>query len=127
MTVRVGSAACRASASRARSDCSACSFAGRRDPHDVVLEDVAEAVLLEDQVERLVPGNVFELDRHRAADVGVDHDVQPGQLRDRPEDVLDVGVLQVERDRLTRELRLRLGDRAGLIGGQLVRGMGLSV
>ena len=111
MTVRVGSAAWRASARRARSDSSACSFAGRRDAHDVVLEHVAEAVLLEDQVERLVPGHVLELDRDRAADLGVDHDVQAGQLGDRAEDVLDVGVLQVERDRLARELGLRLGDR----------------
>ena len=84
---------------------------GRRDAHDVVLEHVAEAVLLEDQVERLVPGNVLELDRDRAADLGVDHDVEAGQLGDRAEDVLDVGVFQVERDRLAGELGLRLGDR----------------
>ena len=76
MTVRVGSAAWRASARRARSRLLRLELRGRRDAHDVVLEDVAEAVLLEDQVERLVPGNVLELDGDRAADLRIDDDVQ---------------------------------------------------
>ena len=79
---------------------------GRRDPHDVVFEHVTEVVLLQDQVEGLVPGNVLELDGDGALDVRIDDDVQPGELRDRAKDVLDVGVLQVERDRLARELLL---------------------
>ena len=110
MTVRVGSAAWRASASRARSRLLGLELGGRRDPHDVVLENVAEAVLLQDQVERLVPGNVLELHGDRPADFRVDDDVQARQLGDRAEDVLDVRVLQVERDRLARELDLLLGE-----------------
>ena len=36
-----------------------------------------------------------------------------GQLRDRSEDVLDVGIFQVKRDRLAGKLALGLGDRLG--------------
>src|SRR5437773_1229080 len=54
---------------------------GRRDPHDVVFEHVTEVVLLQDQVEGLVPGNVLELDGDGALDVRIDDAVQPGELR----------------------------------------------
>src|SRR5439155_794414 len=84
---------------------------------------VTEVVLLQDQVEGLVPGNVLELDGDGALDVRIDDDVQPGEVRYRAKDVLDVGVPQVERDRLARELRLTLRECPRLEGGELPPGL----
>ena len=100
---------------------------GRGDPHHVPLEDVPEAVDLQDQLERLVPGDVGEGDRDGAADVGVEDDVQVRQLAELLERVLDVGVLEVQREGLARVLPLGLADRAGLERVRDVLGLALRV
>ena len=60
----------------------------RGDAENVVLDRVAEAVDLEDEVERLVPRNFLEDQRHAAADSRVHHHIQPGDVREQTENVL---------------------------------------
>ncbi len=72
----------------------------RGDAHDVAVELIAEVVDLQDLVECLVPGHTFELDRDGAAHAGLENDVQSADLGERSQHVLDVAVLEAERDRL---------------------------
>ena len=75
----------------------------RADAHDVAVEHVRQAVLTEDQVEGLVPRNVDEIDGHGAVHVRIDGDVQTGELRERAQNIFDVRVFEVQRDRLAGE------------------------
>ncbi len=71
----------------------------RTDAHDVAFQDVRQVVLPEDDVEGLIPRNAREVDRDRAAHPWIRGDVETGEVRERPDDVLDVGVLQIQVDR----------------------------
>ena len=81
------------------------------DADDVVLEDVAEAVGLEDEVEGLVPGHLGQLQRDLAAHPGVHDHVEAADVREEPEDVLQVAVLEVQADGRARVL---LGPGGGV-------------
>ena len=68
------------------------------DPDDVAFLDVGELGRPHDRVQGLLPGDVLELDRHLALDVLARDDVEPAELGEDAEDVVDVRVLEVQRD-----------------------------
>ena len=68
------------------------------DADDVAHLVLAEALGLEDQVERLVPGDVAQRDRHLPLDVVGDDDVLLRDVRDEPQQVPDVDVVELEGD-----------------------------
>ena len=85
-------------------------LADRRDPKNVVLEHVVETVDLEDEIQGLVPRHFSELDGHRPAHSGVENDIELGQHREGLENVLDVGILEGQRNGLARPLLLLAVD-----------------
>ena len=80
-----------------------------RDADHVVLEHAAEAVGLQDQLERASPRHLVQLQRHLAGDTRVDDDVEARDVGEQPEDVLQVAVLEVEADRRAEVARLTAG------------------
>src|SRR3990172_7460847 len=74
------------------------------DAQHVPFQGAAQAVVAQDDVQGLIPGDVNQHQRDRAADVGVDDDVQPADLVDQAEEILEVNVLEVDRNRLARVL-----------------------
>src|SRR3984957_14735832 len=73
----------------------------RSDAEHVAVELLLKSVVLENDVESLVPGYFVENDRQRALDVGIEHDVQAADFVDQAEEVAQIDVFQVYRDRLT--------------------------
>ena len=70
----------------------------RRDADQVAVADHAEALGLQHDVERLVPGDVAHADGDVAGDVVGGDDVHASDVREQTEDVVDVGVLEIEVD-----------------------------
>ena len=87
-----------------------------RDPEYVVLEHVVEVVDPQDQIQGLIPRHVAQLDGHRAADPGIDDDVELGEGGEGLEHVADIGVFEAQADRLTGELLLLGLDLGGCVG-----------
>src|SRR6266496_2990658 len=73
----------------------------RRDAHNGAVHDVAKAVCLENDVQRLIPGHVAESDVDGAVHFRIDHDVQAADLGEGPQDRTQIGALKVETDRMT--------------------------
>ncbi len=125
----------------------------RGDTDDVPLAHHLESVRAQHEVERLVPRDVHQVERHLPLHVVGGDDVQVADVGQHPEHVLDVSVLEVERDALAveghgarhrrlpvrlpnagrrgtvrwpRRRRLRLGfrGRRGRFGGGRRRGLG---
>ncbi len=97
---------------------------GGRDPDDVFrLADLRQLrhVGLEDEVERLVPRHVGQLDRDRPLHLGPGDEVQPGDLGDQTQDVVDVRILEIQREPSTGEAGCRENRRRGS-GGRSRRG-----
>ena len=70
----------------------------RRDADEVARAHHPEALGLEHDVEHLVPGDVDHADGDRAADVVGGDDVHVPGVGEEAEDVVDVGVLEVDVD-----------------------------
>ena len=68
----------------------------RRDAHDRTVNDVAELVGAQNDVERLVPGDVAQGDIDRALDGRIDHHVQTADLGKHTQHRAKVGLLKVE-------------------------------
>ena len=85
-----------------------------RDAEDVAFDRLAHLVLLEDDVEGLVPGDVLEIDGDRAPDLGVEDDVEGGDVGEVEDDVPEVGVLELHADDVAGVLLLVPDDRLGL-------------
>ena len=75
--------------------------AHRGDAQDVALEDLAQLVVPEEDVEGLVPGDFLEVAGDDAPDLGVEDDVQLGEVAEVEDDVPEVGVLEFQGDDLT--------------------------
>ena len=82
---------------------------GRRDSHDIPVDDLLQTLVPEDHVERLVPRHLIEAHREVPLDLGVDHDVQPDEVGEEEKDVLEVGLDEVHRD-LLAGIRLLVPD-----------------
>ncbi len=67
----------------------------------VSAELLVETVVLQHDVQRLIPGYFVQNDRQRALHVRIQHHVQSADLVDQAEEVLQVHVLQVYGNRFT--------------------------
>ena len=74
-------------------------FNGRNAQH-VAFDLLVQCVVLQHQIECLVPRHVVEHQRERAAHVGIEHDVQTADLVNETEEIFQINVLQVHRNRL---------------------------
>jgi hypothetical protein len=70
--------------------------AERRDAHDRSVDEVAEFVGLEDDVERLIPRHVAQGHVDGAGNGRVDHHVEAADLSERAQDGAQIGALEVE-------------------------------
>ncbi len=77
----------------------------RRDAQDVAFKLARQFVVLQHDVERLVPRHVIQDDRQGSIHVRIEHDVQSADLVDQAEEIFQVNIFQVYRDRLARVLR----------------------
>ena len=75
----------------------------RRDADDGAVDDVAEPVRAQDDVERLIPRHVTQRHVHRALDGRIDHDVEAADLREGAEHRAQVGALEIEAHRVAGE------------------------
>src|SRR5690606_23517621 len=73
----------------------------RRYPEDIAVEEGAQPGVLENDVERLVPGDVRKLQCHRACDVTGNYHIEAAYVGDYPQDISYVGVLEIEGDELS--------------------------
>ena len=95
----------------------------RCDPDNGAVDDVAEAVGFENDVERLVPGNVAQRHVDGAVHARIDDDVEAADLGEGAQHGAEVGALEVEADGVAGELTS--GPRgARLRGRRLQHGRG---
>ena len=69
-----------------------------RHAHDAVLALRAQPAHAQGDVEGGVPGHFLELERELAGDARVHHDLEAAHVGHEPDDVDDVGVLEVDAD-----------------------------
>ena len=74
----------------------------RGDPQNVAVQLLVQAVVLQHDVQSLVPGHFIQNDRQAALHGRVQHHVQPADLMDQAEEVAQIHVFQVDRDRFSR-------------------------
>ena len=79
----------------------------RRDADDRAVDDVAELVRAQDDVERLIPRHVAQRHVDGALNRRIDDDVQAADLGEGPQHRAQVGALEVEADRVARVARAR--------------------
>src|SRR6185437_15063798 len=72
----------------------------RRDAQHVALKLALKTVVVEDNGQRLVPRHIVEHDGDAAFDSRVEHHVQPADLMDYAEEILEVQVFEVHSNRL---------------------------
>ena len=75
------------------------------DAQYVALQLAIEAIVLQNDIQSLVPGHVIQHDGQRAVHLGIEHYVQAADLVNKAEEIFQVNILQVHRNRLTRVLR----------------------
>ncbi len=81
----------------------------RGDAQDVAFQFARQFVVLEHDVECLIPRHVIEHNRQRAVHVRIEHNVQAADFVNEAEEIFQVNVFQVDRDRLARILRPNRG------------------
>src|SRR5450432_806893 len=98
-----------------------------RNAQDVAVQLLVEAVVLQDDVERLIPRNLVQNDGESSLYVGVQHDVEAADLVNQAEEIPQVHVLEIYRDGFTtvsgwtrRHRGLRRGLRRGSHGGRSI-------
>ena len=101
----------------------------RRHANEVALAHHPEALGLQDDVEHLVPGDVAHADGDRAGDVVGRDDVDVTGVGQEPEDVVDVGVLEIDVDApaVVALLREHAGIARREARGLAARGLDLRV
>ena len=65
----------------------------RRDAQNVAVKLLVEAVVLQHDVERLIPRHFIQNDGKAPLDRGIQHDVQSADLVNQAEEVLEVNIL----------------------------------
>ena len=80
-----------------------------RDAQHVAVELTGQIVVLEHDVERLIPRHVVEHDGQCALDVGIEYHVQAADLVNQAEEIFQIHILQVHGNRFARVLGS--GDR----------------
>ena len=77
----------------------------RRDAKNIAFQFSGQVIVLEHDVERLIPRNIIENDSQCAVHIGIEHDVEAADLMNEPEEIFQINILQVDRDRLACVLR----------------------
>ena len=77
----------------------------RREAKDVAFKLASQIVVLQNDIESLVPRYVVEDDRQGTMHVRIKYDVQTADPVDQAEEVFQINIFQVHRDRLARVLR----------------------
>ena len=95
----------------------------RGDAKDVAVQLTGQVVVLEHDVQRLIPGHVIEHDGQGAVDHGIEYDVQTANLVNQAEEVFQIHILEVHGDGfasvLGPSLRRLLFQLDLLLGGQV--------
>ncbi len=86
----------------------------RSDSENIALDHLPHFVVSEDDIERLIPGDVAQVAGDHAADVRVEDDVEVGKLSQVEDDIPKVGVLEFQTDDFPGVLFLLAGDNFGL-------------
>ncbi len=68
----------------------------RGDTKYIAIQLAGKIVVLEDDVERLVPRHVIEHNRQVAVHHGVEHDIQTADLMDQAEEVFQIDILKID-------------------------------
>ncbi len=84
-----------------------------RDAHDVAFQSLAQLLVLQDDVQELVPGDIVEAAGDGALDLVVEDDVEADFLAQPEDDVADIGVLELGAVALARVLLHGVVDRQG--------------
>ncbi len=89
-----------------------------RHADDGAVDRVVELIAAQDDVERLIPGHVGQLDVDRSLHVRVDDHVEPADVRERAQDRAQVDAVEVEAQRIAGVLsRLLTALRSVDAGG----------
>ena len=70
----------------------------------VAVQLAGQIVVLEHDVERLIPGHIIEHDRQGSMNHGIEHNVQTADLVDEAEEIFQIHILKIDRDGLARVL-----------------------
>ena len=93
------------------------------DAQYIAIQLAGQFVVLEHDVKRLIPRHVIEHDRQIAVDHGIEHNVQTADLVNQAEEIFQIHILKIDRDRLASVLgavRRRLLLHLDLLfGGQI--------
>ncbi len=96
------------------------------DAQYVAVQLTGQIVVLEHDVERLIPRHVIQHNRQVAADLRIEDHVQTADLVNQPEEILQIHILKIDRDRFAGVLGavgrwLRLLHHRLLFGSQVHR------
>src|SRR6202140_4194273 len=70
------------------------------DAQYIAVQLAGQVVILEHDVQRLIPRHVIEHNRQVAVDHGIEYDVQTTDLVNQAEEIFQIHILKVDRDRL---------------------------
>ena len=70
------------------------------DAQYIAVQLAGQIVVLEHDVQRLIPRHVIEHDRQIAVDHGIEHNVQTADLVNQAEEIFQIHILKIDRDRL---------------------------
>ena len=95
-----------------------------RDADDGAVDRVVELIAAQDDVERLIPRHVGQLDVDRALHVGVDDHVQPADVGERAQHRAQIDAVEIEAERIAGVLSrlIPAGRRRPWSRGRLRRG-----
>ncbi len=81
------------------------------DSHDVAAQNHTQIFLQQYEIQGLVPGHALELQRNLAGYVIVKDQVVPAHFGNEPQHMLDIGILQIDGDRLASVLGAHPGEQ----------------
>ena len=81
----------------------------RRDSQNIAVDFLGEPIVAQHDVQALVPGNFVEDQSHRSANRRVQHNVQPADFMNQAEEILQIHVLEIHRNRVSRIFLFRRG------------------
>ena len=82
----------------------------RCDPQNVAVDFLGEPIVAQHDVQALVPGNFVQDQSHRSANRRVQHNVEPADFMNQAEEILQIHVLEVHRNRVARIFLFRRGS-----------------
>jgi hypothetical protein len=84
------------------------------DAQDVAFQFSSQIIVLQHDVERLVPRHIIQHHCQSAVHIGIQHHVQPADFVNQAEEILQIHIFQIHGNRLAGIFRT---DRGGLLSG----------